>query len=277
MSVMKCFVSVRVLPAALILLLALSGCQGLRNKLPTFARGDDSAASQEEPYPSLSGIPSGQTLNGQQSAQIQSDLSATALRAQTTATNLQNQQIITPVPTSPIQTIPTAVSGTSYDTSVQGLTTQERLARARAGLSNSAALASIPQTPPVQTSSLTSQQSPADNGSQIAASGKKLAVLYFDNGSSQLTQRDILILRDVAKFLQQNGSGKLLIQGHASDDGKTSDEVNLRASANRARIVGEALIKMGVPKDLLQGQAMGAEAQIPGGQDYNRRVDIYLR
>ena len=266
---------VKAVTAGLVLVIALSGCAGIRDRLPSLNR-DKEAVSAADPYPSLSSANAQQALSPAQGQAIQNDL-----QTQANATQAAGQSIMPA----------TSVYGSSADTSNNNLTVDQRIKLAREGLNNSGGAsyntvpnAAIPNAalPNANTALMNQQLSPQTTQATAAsiptdpnAPGQKLAVIYFENGSSSISQRDMLILRDVGRYLQQNG-GTLLIQGHASQDGKSSEEANIRASANRAKAIGDAMIKMGVPKELLKGQAMGTKLQIPGGEAYNRRVDIYL-
>ena len=120
------------------------------------------------------------------------------------------------------------------------------------------------------------RQNTGSSSAPTGGSPNELAVIYFQNGSSNLSRRDTLILKDVAKILQQRG-GALGIVGHASKDGKTSEEVNRKMSAKRAAIVARFLVEqIKVPKEMVKATAVGTARQVPGGADYNRRVQILL-
>lgn len=114
------------------------------------------------------------------------------------------------------------------------------------------------------------------SGASGAPNVAKLAVIYFQNGSSSLSRRDTLILKDVVQILKQKG-GRVAVIGHSSQDGKTSEEVNRKMSAKRAGVVVRYLMEtLKVPKQLIIPQARGTDNQVPGGADYNRRVEILL-
>ena len=121
-----------------------------------------------------------------------------------------------------------------------------------------------------------SQLSPSASSTSAAPNVAKLAVIYFQNGSSSLSRRDTLILKDVVEILKQKG-GRVAVVGHSSQDGKTTEEVNRKMSAKRAGVVVRYLMEtLKVPKQLIIPQARGTANQVPGGPDYNRRVEILL-
>lgn len=317
----------------------LSGCGGLRNRIPILGGGDNKQETlYEDPYPSLSKVPSAPTTTSSANLQtIQNGLNSQA--ASTTAAAGQLASAPTPTLANPQFPSATATQAATNES------TSDRLARIRQqmnstsgqlGNPNALGQTGLPQPitaaaprdsmapvpgqlgAGVQPSSIQQMGSPlasptmtqngglpaptnimqpsniptvdlataraggglsttSTSGSTSAGSSpNELATIYFQNGSSNLSRRDTLILKDVAKILQQRG-GALGIVGHSSKDGKTSEEVNKKMSAKRAAIVARYLVEqIKVPKEMVKATAVGTARQIPGGADYNRRVQILL-
>lgn len=115
--------------------------------------------------------------------------------------------------------------------------------------------------------------------------GQPVAVIYFNDASSAVSDRGQWVLRNVAMLQQQLG-GRLRVVGNASlhtvpMDQQRHDQVNYRMSQARANSVAQALIGMGVPQGSIGVSAQGSQAPIfyefmPTGEAANRRVDIYL-
>lgn len=115
--------------------------------------------------------------------------------------------------------------------------------------------------------------------------GQPVAVIYFNDASSAVSDRGQWVLRNVA-LLQQQLGGRLRVVGNASlhtvpMDPQRHDKVNYRMSQARANAVAQSLIAMGVPQGSIAVAAQGSQAPIfyefmPTGEAANRRVDIYL-
>lgn len=115
--------------------------------------------------------------------------------------------------------------------------------------------------------------------------GQPVAVIYFNDASSAVSDRGQWVLRNVSMLQQQLG-GRLRVVGNASlhtvpMDPQRHDQVNYRMSQARANSVAQALIAMGVPQGSIGVAAQGSQAPIfyefmPTGEAANRRVDIYL-
>ena len=111
------------------------------------------------------------------------------------------------------------------------------------------------------------------------------AVIYFDHGSSKLSNADKKVLREVAGAVTQI-SGRVSVVGHASSRTKTNDVLkhnvaNYETSLARAESVAAELILQGVPSSKVSVHAMA-----DGSPDYseatslgeagNRRANIYI-
>ena len=115
--------------------------------------------------------------------------------------------------------------------------------------------------------------------------GQPVAVVFFTESSSALSDRAQWVLHNVYLLQQQQG-GRLRLVGNASlhtvtMDPQQHDQVNYRISQSRANTVARALINMGVPQGSIGVAAQGSQAPIfyefmPTGEAANRRVEIYL-
>jgi outer membrane protein OmpA-like peptidoglycan-associated protein len=120
---------------------------------------------------------------------------------------------------------------------------------------------------------------------QIAGVGQAVGYVYFGNGSSQLSPADRQVLQQVVQ-LQRIQGGVLRIVGHASQrtgnlDALAQGQVNKRVSLERASMVAQALVGMGVQPMLVQVAAAGDGETLysestPAGEAGNRRAEVYL-
>jgi flagellar motor protein MotB len=112
-----------------------------------------------------------------------------------------------------------------------------------------------------------------------------VAVVYFNDASSAVSDRAKWVLRNVTMLQQQTG-GRLRVIGNASlrtiaMDPQRHDQVNYKISQARANAVARSLITMGVPQGSIAVSAQGSQAPVfyefmPTGEAGNRRVDIFL-
>lgn len=118
-----------------------------------------------------------------------------------------------------------------------------------------------------------------------AGPGQLAAIIFFGHGSASLDARDRSVLRDVAALQRQRG-GSLRVVGHASSRTRNStpDEhqlANFEMSLERANIVLDELVALGVPADAAHAEAVGDAEPVyhefmPSGEAGNRRVEIFL-
>ncbi|MEQ8664310.1 MAG: OmpA family protein [Rhodospirillales bacterium] len=123
------------------------------------------------------------------------------------------------------------------------------------------------------------------DGQLLGAGSVKVATIHFSNGSDDLDNRDIHVLRQVASLYAQNG-GTVRIIGHASSRTRNMDEVrhklvNYRMSADRADAVASALVRMGLPKEAIYVGAASDRDPVyqevmPTGEAGNRRAEIFI-
>lgn len=115
--------------------------------------------------------------------------------------------------------------------------------------------------------------------------GTPTAVIHFGFGSTALTARDRQVIRQVAD-LQARQGGFVRVVGHSSQFTADMPQerhmlVNFETSVARADAVAEALVREGVPHEVLETAAVGASQPVyqevmPAGQVGNQRVEIYL-
>ena len=111
------------------------------------------------------------------------------------------------------------------------------------------------------------------------------AVIYYGDGSARLSRRDKEVLRQVAE-VQKRENAIVRVVGHASLGAGTSDSakakiVNFEIAYDRARVVADELIRLGVPEDhVFVASASDTKPayseSTPSGAAANRRTDIYF-
>jgi outer membrane protein OmpA-like peptidoglycan-associated protein len=110
-------------------------------------------------------------------------------------------------------------------------------------------------------------------------------VIYYGHGSARLSESDKDVLRRIAEAWRAYG-GTVRVVGHASGRGDSGDQIeakiaNFAIAHDRARIVADELIALGVPSDRVYVSSMAdsdpaySEATALG-EAANRRTDIYL-
>ncbi len=103
-------------------------------------------------------------------------------------------------------------------------------------------------------------------------------ILYTTN-SFELNQRSRFILKGFARFLKENPTISVLIQGHTDDIG--DDDKNMLLSDNRAQGVKEYLVSQGVDASRLKAKGYGeTEPKVPNtsadNRAKNRRTDFVI-
>jgi outer membrane protein OmpA-like peptidoglycan-associated protein len=125
-----------------------------------------------------------------------------------------------------------------------------------------------------------------NNGAaQVAGVGQAVGYVYFGNDSASLSEQDRQVLQEVVQ-LQHIQGGVLRIVGHASQrtgnlDAMAQNRVNQQVSLQRATVVAQALVGMGVQPLLVQVAAAGDSQTLysestPAGEAGNRRAEVYL-
>ena len=111
------------------------------------------------------------------------------------------------------------------------------------------------------------------------------AVIYFGHGSSNLSNADKKVIREVARAVDQS-SAHVHVVGHASSRTKTNDVLkhnvaNYETSLARAESVAAELILQGVPSGRVSVHAMADDQPDYSeatrlGEAGNRRANIYI-
>lgn len=93
-------------------------------------------------------------------------------------------------------------------------------------------------------------------------------ILYATN-SYTLSDKSKFILKGFARFLKENPTITVAIQGHTDDIG--DDAFNLTLSENRAKGVKDYLVSLGIDNDRLSAKGYGETVpKLPNDSDYNR-------
>lgn len=113
----------------------------------------------------------------------------------------------------------------------------------------------------------------------------QVGTIYFEDGSSQLSSRDISVLEAVTQVARQTG-GRVRVVGHSSMGARTADPerreaANFQMSLKRANAVAGALVRRGIPADRVEVIAQGDKEPVyaettPTGAAYNRRTEIFI-
>ncbi len=122
-------------------------------------------------------------------------------------------------------------------------------------------------------------------GSSIATPAPDAsATVYFANGSARLNSEAKAIVRDIAETWKVRG-GAVRVVGHASrrTGGMATSRhklVNFRISLDRATVVANELIRLGVDGSAIQIAAIGEsrpalDESMPEGEARNRRAEIF--
>jgi peptidoglycan-associated lipoprotein len=106
-----------------------------------------------------------------------------------------------------------------------------------------------------------------------------LPSVYFDLDQSAIKPGERPKLVDAVKYLKDNPTKKLLLEGHC--DWRGTDEYNLSLGDRRARGVKNYLVKAGIEADRLETLSKGSlEATKNGTEDqmaHDRRVDLDVK
>jgi len=120
----------------------------------------------------------------------------------------------------------------------------------------------------------------AGNIAGWAGGGGLVGVIYFNNGSTGLSQDDRKLLGQVASIQRRSGA-MVRIVGHASMGDRPGNAANYNISMARANAIVQALMELGVPPASLQAAAVGDQQpryaeSMPAGEAGNRRAEIFL-
>ena len=136
-----------------------------------------------------------------------------------------------------------------------------------------------------QTALASGSSTPALKRFKTPASGAKIATILFDNGSDNLDTHDRKILGEVVRLQKQRG-GMVRVIGHSSSRTRDMDAVrhamvNYKLSTDRANTIAAALVRQGMPSEVLMVDArsdtmpMYSES-MPAGEAGNRRAEVYF-
>lgn len=104
--------------------------------------------------------------------------------------------------------------------------------------------------------------------------------VYFNPGTSMLTDQSNEVLNELLKFLRSNPNTRVEISGHSDNQG--SADVNQWLSQRRAESVAKWLIKNGIAADRLATKGYGESAPLAsnddeeGGRELNRRIEVLV-
>jgi outer membrane protein OmpA-like peptidoglycan-associated protein len=120
---------------------------------------------------------------------------------------------------------------------------------------------------------------------QTSYGGEPVGLIYFRDGSSELSADDRSVLEQIAG-LQRTYGGVVSVVGHASMGAGTAgytqhQMANQRISEARANAVAYQLLNYGVPPNAIRTAAVGDahllySETMPNGEAGNRRVEVYL-
>jgi len=105
-------------------------------------------------------------------------------------------------------------------------------------------------------------------------------MLYFEQGTDVLTPESLILLDKVLEAISQRKLPQVEVSGHTDRSG--SANFNDRLALDRASIVGQEVLKLGVPEQVLTVESYGERAPVVPTADgvsesRNRRVEIVIR
>ena len=104
--------------------------------------------------------------------------------------------------------------------------------------------------------------------------------ILFASNSFELNEKTKSIIKEFSKFLTENPSITISIQGHTDDQGDINK--NIALSQNRATAVKEYLISLGIDSNRLESIGYGSsKPKVPNDTEenrkMNRRTDFYIK
>ncbi|RLK51512.1 peptidoglycan-associated lipoprotein [Alkalispirillum mobile] len=104
--------------------------------------------------------------------------------------------------------------------------------------------------------------------------------VYFDFDRSEIRDEDMPVIEAHARFLTENSSRRMTIEGHTDERG--SREYNLALGERRAESVKRVMVLNGVDEDQLEIVSYGEENPVALGSDedaweQNRRAELIYR
>lgn len=111
----------------------------------------------------------------------------------------------------------------------------------------------------------------------VAGRAPKQRVIYFDFDTVEINSQYLAVITDHGRFLAQNPSGRVRLEGHTDERG--SREYNIALGEGRARSIARMMQLQGV--DIGQMQAVSYGEELPVDEQHNetawtqnRRVNI---
>lgn len=103
--------------------------------------------------------------------------------------------------------------------------------------------------------------------------------IKFDVNKAVLKPESITVIKEVKKYMDQNPSVKLEIDGHTDSDGNDTD--NLKLSEQRSIAVKQQLVTLGIDEKRLTAKGLGESVPVDKnntseGKANNRRVEFIL-
>lgn len=103
--------------------------------------------------------------------------------------------------------------------------------------------------------------------------------ILYTTASAQLNSRSKVMLKAFSRYLKDNPTMEIVIQGHTDDVG--DEEKNMKLSSDRARVVKDYLVSLGVSKSRLRSQGFGetrtkVENDSEAARAKNRRTEFKI-
>jgi outer membrane protein OmpA-like peptidoglycan-associated protein len=111
-------------------------------------------------------------------------------------------------------------------------------------------------------------------GAQKKEGDQRLFMVFFKPWSSDLSKTSQKVVQDAAAAAKAIPLSHVTVLGYADTEG--SAKANLDLTKERVRVVREALVRAGYPKDDISVKAEGSVAPIGDAQE-SRRVEITIR
>lgn len=111
-------------------------------------------------------------------------------------------------------------------------------------------------------------------GVQKRESDQRLFMVFFKPWSADLGKTSLKVVQDAAATAKAIPLSHVTVLGYADTEG--SAKANLDLTKQRVRVVREALVRAGYPKDDISVKAEGSVAPIGDAQE-SRRVEITIR
>lgn len=222
-------------------------------------------------------------------------------RIQPTANVAESNTVTPPPPEAPtVQTaavaIPAAgaVTGAVLQDQTDNIITVDESASINVAVNEVNAEVSTPEAPETLGTSETSASVVVESGSETRTATNDLEAaitsndeqtsfvfdaLYFDTGSENIKPESRPQIEYVADVLTRYPDVKVLIRGHTDNTGTI--EGNAKLALDRSVSVGLALVALGVTKDRIEVESVGANEPVASndteeGRQQNRRIELRI-